>query len=205
MDLEKIRKINELTKTLQQHNFATSSIDAVENATQVYNEQPKVEQNPFQQPSQLGNPFVAQTQNQSQNFTVTPQAPTPVQEQRQSESPSLLERRYQLILEMNTKKYDQEINGLKDQISTLSSQIMSLRADIMKISSQPKPQYQQEVKNEQTQQTQSLNQQYQQELAQQQPTQSNDPTPEPKKEHPRQGKFTSEDVPIEKYFYFGRK
>ena len=203
MDLEKIRKINELTKTLQQHNFATSSIDAVENASQVYNYTPKVEENPFQQPSQLGQPFVSQTQTQPQNFTVTP-ATTPAQEQKPSETPSLLERRYQLILEMSTKRFDQEINGLKDQISSLSSQLFSLRADIMKISSQPKPQYQQEVKNEQTQQTQSLNQQYQQEISQQQNTQSN-PTSEPKKEHPRQGKFTSEDVPIEKYFYFGRK
>lgn len=203
MDLEKIRKINELTKTLQQHNFATSSLDAVQGASQIYNETPKTEENPFQQKSQLGTPFVAQTQPQSQNFTVTP---APVQEQKSSESPSLLERRYQLILEMNTKRYDQEINSLKEQISTLSGQIMSLRGDIMKISSQQKPQFQEvksEVKNEQTQQTQSLNQQYQQELAQQS-TQQNT-TPEPKKEHPRQGSFTSQDVPIEKFFYFGRK
>ena len=201
MDLEKIRKINELTKTLQQHNFASSSIDAVEGASQVYNDTPKTEENPFKQQSQLGNPFNQQPTTNTQNsFSVQPAQTTPVQETKQGENPSLLERRYQLILEMSTKKYDSELTNLKEQISTLSSQIMGLRAEIMRISSSQRPQMQ-ETKVE----TQQTSAQPQTNQSPQQNNNGNTTNTEPKKEHPRQGSFTSQDVPIEKFFYFGRK
>lgn len=178
MDLEKIRKINELTKTLQKHNFATSSLEAVDSASHIYNESTQLQEEANPQPQ------IAVEQPIAENNT-------------------LLEKRYQMILEMNTKKFEQEIYSLKEQISTLSSQIMGLRAEMMRISSQTKPA---EVKVEsQNNQKEESNQETQTQSEKTENNNANNSNSEQKKEHPRQGAFTSQDVPIEKFFYFGRK
>jgi len=89
----------------------------------------------------------------------------------------LAERRFELILEQNNKKYEQEIGLLRSALNTLAQQLDSLKSELHKLHEQsPKPKEQQvPLKTE------------------------------PKEDHPRQGKFTSNDVDIQKMFYFGAK
>lgn len=95
------------------------------------------------------------------------------------EKPNLLaERRFELILEQNNKKYEQELGLLRSALNSLAQQLEMVRAELHRAHEQapPKPK---EV---------------------QAPLKT-----EVKEDHPRQGKFTSNDVDIQKMFYFGSK
>ncbi len=88
----------------------------------------------------------------------------------------LAERRFELILEQNNKKYEQELGLLRSAVNSLAQQLESLKLELFKLHESPKPK---EV---------------------QAPLKT-----EPKEDHPRQGKFCSADVDIQKMFYFGAK
>ncbi len=185
MDLDKIRKINELAKNLQKHNFAINSLDATETAKEIFEER-KPEVEVYQQP----------TQNETQ--------PT------ENTGSALLERRYQLLLEQNNQKFTDEIKQLKETVDSLSFQVLNLRSEIVKInSSQRTVEKPQEIPQvQQTNIEQPIQQQTQQQSPQPTQTFTNPaPLPEPAKKepHPRQGNYTSNDVAIDKFFYFGRK
>jgi len=89
---------------------------------------------------------------------------------------TLAERRFELILEQNNKKYEQEIGLLRSALNSLAQQLDSLKSELHKLHESPKPREKQE------------------------PLKT-----EVKEDHPRQGKFTSNDVDIQKMFYFGAK
>lgn len=90
----------------------------------------------------------------------------------------LAERKFEMLLEQNNKKYEQEISLLRSAVGTLANELECLKSELRKLSEQapPKPKERQE------------------------PLKT-----EVKEEHPRQGKFTSTDVDIQKMFYFGTK
>ena len=90
----------------------------------------------------------------------------------------LAERKFEMLLEQNNKKYEQEISLLRSAVGTLANELECLKSELRKLSEQapPKPKERQE------------------------PLKT-----EVKEEHPRQGKFTSTDVDIQKMFYFGAK
>ncbi len=90
----------------------------------------------------------------------------------------LAEKRFELILEQNNRKYEQELGLLRSAVNQLAQQLEMVRAELHKVHEQapPKPK---EV---------------------QAPLKT-----EVKEDHPRQGKFTSNDVDIQKMFYFGAK
>lgn len=104
----------------------------------------------------------------------------------------LMERKYELAIEKIKEELSQQIKSLNDQIVSLNSEINDLRVKLDSVKSiqvnkiepqqrlvvEPSPAVVEKVveKNDQSQQ-----------------------------QHPRQGNFKSEDVPIEKYFYFGNK
>ncbi|VVB80946.1 Uncharacterised protein [uncultured archaeon] len=89
----------------------------------------------------------------------------------------LSERKFEMLLEQNNKRYEQEIGLLRSALGTLANEIECLKSELKKMSEQnPKPkEHQEPLKTE------------------------------VKPEHPRQGKFTSSDVDIQKMFYFGAK
>lgn len=108
----------------------------------------------------------------SQAQVQTIHEPAPVKED------ALAERKIQLILDMNNKKFLQEFDLLRSALNTLANELEAVKSEMRKFSEQapPKPKERQE------------------------PLKT-----EPKEDHPRQGKFTSSDVDIQKMFYFGTK
>jgi hypothetical protein len=90
----------------------------------------------------------------------------------------LAEKRFELMLEQNNRKYEQELGLLRSALNSLAQQLEMVRAELHKVHEQapPKPK---EV---------------------QAPLKT-----EAKEDHPRQGKFSSADVDIQKMFYFGAK
>jgi len=146
MDVFKLQRVNSLAAELKKHNFAVSSEDAFQQAEQVYAEE---KEQPVSDASQV---LVEQ------------------------KADPLAERRFELILEQNNKKYEQEIGLLRSALNALAQQLESLKSELHKLHESPKPKEQQvPLKTE------------------------------PKEDHPRQGKFTSNDVDIQKMFYFGAK
>jgi len=91
---------------------------------------------------------------------------------------SLAERRFELLLEQNNKKYEQEVHLLRSALSSLAQELEAVKSELRRLHEQapPKPKEKQE------------------------PLKT-----EAKEDHPRQGKFTSTDVDIQKMFYFGAK
>jgi len=90
---------------------------------------------------------------------------------------ALSERKFEMLLEQNNRKYEQEISLLRSALGTLANEIECLKSEMRKLSEQnPKQKERQE------------------------PLKT-----EVKEENPRQGKFTSSDVDIQKMFYFGTK
>ncbi len=89
----------------------------------------------------------------------------------------LLEKKYEVLLEMSNKKLLKEINDIKQEILRLNTEVESLKQK----SSRPI-----QVVHE--------------EFPRQQPVQQ---IQQPQQQRPQQ--LTSEDVSIEKYFHFGRK
>jgi hypothetical protein len=89
----------------------------------------------------------------------------------------LSERKFEMILEQNNKKYEQEINLLRSALGTLANEIECLKSEMKKMSEQAPKQkdHQEPLKTE------------------------------VKEENPRHGKFTSSDVDIQKMFYCGAK
>ena len=98
----------------------------------------------------------------------------------------LTQQKIELMLQMKMRKFDEEINALKQQVITLHQTIAQLRTELsgrtIKTSSEPEREPVRQV----------------QVSAQTAP-------PEKKEPHPRQGDYTPNDVSIEKYFNFSRK
>lgn len=90
---------------------------------------------------------------------------------------ALAEKRIELLLEMNNRKYAQELDLLRSAVNKLSNDVQTVMNEVRKISelTPPKKEAQQPLKTEE------------------------------KVAHPRQGSFSSDDVDIQKMFYFGDK
>ena len=94
-------------------------------------------------------------------------------------SDALAMRRFEMMLEQNNKKYEQEFATYRNAINMLASQLEVLKAELAKterVAASEKPKEKQaELKTE------------------------------VKESHPRQGNFQPSDVDIQKMFYFGAK
>ncbi len=154
MDVETMMKINALSRELQKHGIAINSVDAVRQARVVVEETP---------------------------VTTGGQECVLMQEVPEQTKPSpLQERRFELLFEMNNRKYDQELNALKTALSSMSTQLEQMRLELK------------------TMNERQLQMPVQKKIDKQEMLKT-----EVKEAHPRQGNFTSNDVAIEKVFYFG--
>ena len=93
-------------------------------------------------------------------------------------------KRFELMIDMATKKLQNEVNALKENISSLNSELSSLRSQFSRF------QFQNNVKSE--------------DLAKENAVQ-NKPASKPAQSSPRSGNYKPEDVSIYKFFYFGDK
>jgi hypothetical protein len=155
LSVDKIRKMNSLVKEFKKHGMSENSDNAVNEVSgKLYGE-----------PS-------AQT-----NDTI---AGEPMQPIVATGDDALIEQKYQLLMDMEKKKVEQEINSLRETISNLNNEIQVLRAELKHAAEQSNPKLKEKEKQDVLKTV-------------------------PKEDHPRQGNYRPEDVSVEKMFYFGHK
>ncbi len=151
MDVEKLRKVNQLSAELRRHNMADSSDAAFEQAEQMVRQDE-----------------VREFLHRAKESTKTVENPSSDQ-------------LYQVHLERENRR-------LGEYIQKIAAELQQLKADVDQLRQAPR-----------------APQQAQQTIAP--PKAEQQATLAAKKEepHPKQGEFNSEDVSIEKMFYFGNK
>jgi len=124
------------------------------------------------------------------------------------------QRKFEILLEMQSKKYEAEISSLKQAISSIAGEINSIKGQVSRMQFAPQQHMQspQRVLVEQPQQFQQ-----QESPAKKVEIVDCRPKSERKEEfvsssaknaepiRPRFGDYTSQDVSIEKFFYYGNK
>ena len=124
------------------------------------------------------------------------------------------QRRFELMIEMATKKLQQEIASLKEYISSLNSEVGSLKSQISRLQFQP-----QQSHPVQRTLTASQPQAENQNIQSKKEVKIVDCRPEGERREdfksgaeknsepvrPRYGDYEPKDVSIDKFFYFGRK
>ena len=120
------------------------------------------------------------------------------------------QKRFELMIDMATKKLQQEITVLKEYISSLNSEIGSLKSQVSRIQFQPQ-------QSHAVQRTLTANEN--QDIQPKKEVKIVDCRPEDERKgefqsgsaknsepvRPRYGDYKPEDVSIDKFFYFGRK
>ena len=171
IDIEKLKKMNNLIKDLKHQGFASNSNDALQQASGFYSHD-------------LGGVVPEQKQK---NYGYDDPKPTASKLETPADSPQIseayLETKFQLILEMNNKRFNEEFNKLHSKITSLNDEMSSLRMELRKAN---------EFKSEKPRMSEP-----------QMPMQQQLPVEQKKEDHPRQGKYTSQDVPIDQFFKFG--
>jgi len=112
------------------------------------------------------------------------------------------QRRFELMIEVSTKKLQQEINSLKEYISSLNSEIGSLKSQISRIQFQPHKGTPPEQSSGGVPKVKIVDCRPQEERKidfQSGSAKNSEPI------RPRYGDYKPEDVSIDKFFYFGRK
>ena len=124
------------------------------------------------------------------------------------------QKRFELMIEMATKKLQQEVNSLKEYISSLNSEIGSLKSQVSRLQFQP-----QQAHPVQRTLTEPQPQTGNQNIQPKRDVKIIDCRPESERHgdfksgsernaepvKPRYGDYEPKDVSIDKFFYFGRK
>jgi len=114
----------------------------------------------------------------------------------------LLEKKLQLLVEMATKKYDREILELKVQIHQLSQDVETLRANLKGIRAE---QAQQPAHHAPTPHEEPKAAPRVERLSDQQVAQASASGESVSLRMAKSGNYNSEDVSVEKFFYYGNK
>ena|SRR3989338_3084042 len=149
MDVERLQRINALAGELKKQNFALSSDDAYRQAEGVYAE---------------GNGAQVVVEEVSHV---------------QHSDGALSLRKFELMIELNNKKYEAEFALYRNAINQLAAELEAVRSELRQRSQEAQVPKQKEKQAELKS--------------------------EVKEAHPRQGNFTPSDVDIQKMFYFGNK
>lgn len=126
------------------------------------------------------------------------------------------QRKVEILLEMQAKKFEAELSSLKQYIVSLNNEVASLRSQVSRMQFQPSQAVQQ---NPQAEEMQAQNQQRQSQEMPKKKVEIVDCRPDGQRREefvsgaarnaeparPRFGDYKSEDVSIEKFFYFGNK
>lgn len=121
------------------------------------------------------------------------------------------QKRIELMLEMMMKKYEAELNGIKQSMAALNSEILSLRREVNRVPVQPNISASLQDSNRILGTQEHAVQQKKIDIVDLRPKDERQKeflsgaarNTEPLR--PRYGDYKSEDVSIEKFFYFGNK
>ena len=117
----------------------------------------------------------------------------------------LMEKRLSLLVEMATKKYDREILELKAQLHQLNGELETLRSNVKSIRVEQAQQPQQQAQpihheHQQAQQSRPVER-----VSDAQIAAASNAGESVSSRMARTGNYKSEDVSVEKFFYFGNK
>jgi len=121
------------------------------------------------------------------------------------------QKRIELMLEMVMKKYEAELNGIKQSMAALNSEVLSLRTGVNIIPVHPNVHVSLQTSNQIAENSEQAVQQKKIDIVDLRPKDERQKefvsgaarNTEPLR--PRYGDYKSEDVSIEKFFYFGNK
>ena len=122
------------------------------------------------------------------------------------------QKRFELLIDMATKKLQQEISSLKDYINSLNSEVGSLKSQVSRLQFQPQQAHPvQRTLVEPQQENNSIQTKKEVKIVDCRPENERhqdfksgaEKNSEPAR--PRYGNYNPEDVSIDKFFYFGRK
>lgn len=148
MNVEKLKKMNELSKELKKHGMADSTAEAFSQAGDMVREEAVKD-------------IIIKSKDTQK-------------------SKDCFDSQYQIMLERQNRQIAQEVQALKETVAAIQAEIEMLKADQKTAPAQQQEKPKQEV-------------------------QKKFPQKEESKEHPKQGGFTSDDVAVDKVFYFGKK
>lgn len=137
-------------------------------------------------------------------------------EQQTQQLDAFTQRRFELMVEMATKKLQNEINTLKEHVSSLNRDLGSLKSQISRLQFEPQQDNFQRVLDPQLniseqQNIQPIHPQKEVKIVDCRPEgERKEPFQSGVAKHseplrPRYGDYKPEDVSIDKFFYFGRK
>ncbi len=172
MDIEKLKKVNQLATTLRNQGLATGRDDAVKLAGNM----------------NLGADDVGLNEIMS---TIDPPAPEPSYQQEQyqpaQEKPFMDEEKITKILQSFADQFVNEINSMNDKIKEQQETIYKLYNAVAEIEKAEQSAVQADSNTEKRPEKQETIQ------------------VKEEKESPRSGGFNSDDVSIDKFFYYGNK
>jgi len=147
MDVEKLKKMNELSKELKKHGMADSTKQAFAQAGEMVRDEA------------VGD--IISRSNTSEK------------------SKDSFDKQYQIMLERQNRQLANEINALKETVAAIQEELKQLKCADFKTRA---PEQKQEPKEEKQATLQKK-----------------------EEKHPKQGDFNSEDVAVDKIFYYGKK
>ncbi len=176
MDIEKIKKINEMSRQLRNHHFAMSSDEAIQDARKIYDEELNLEIAPAR----------------TESSQVQAQAPLT--------NVPLLEKKFQILLDQNFKSFKADLTNLQETVEFLQQELSKLHQRVSKLQQPVKTVVIEKLQEPQTSVEKPVRE-FEEEAPRPAPVQKK--VEEVKQSHPRSGDLTSKDVSIEKFFYFG--
>lgn len=201
--VEDIRKINDLAKELQKHNIASSPDDAVVKAREMLLKK------------------TGSVVHSEEYIDLSKQAiPQAAVEQRSFKSEdssgwkeAMAKNNEFIITELKKFRADMEaMQSLRNELASLKSELSALKRNGVSVQTQSQPQQQQTTSNSVNANNNNFNNTNNSNNTNTASTAStsngNGQPAEPKKEfvnHPRAGNYTSADVDINKFFYYGNK
>lgn len=209
VELDKLQKINQLASELKKHNFATTNDDAAKLAEEFYKEKtPSQEQLSVKERAEkLAEEFYNKRDGlMSKKYEEEAESTIEIKEKTEQRNPDISERethekkengmdnmllrKFELLIEMQDKKINQELDYLRSTINFMKARMENLNKEVEtlrgKAISSP---IQFERKEDQKEVQSNLKKENKEEP----------------KDSPRSGKYSSKDVDIQKMFYFGKK
>ena len=203
MDVERIRKVNDLAMNLMKQGLVTDRQIAISQAEKIYDTKSNIE--PQSQPT----------------IEPTPElTPEQIETTKNETQQTLSQNQIEEILAKNTKfivnkflHFEQRIKYLENEISELKTKVAlkkiptasEIRNRSTEINTTKKPEQQPKTNNSQNNNTNNYNNQNQNNISNNNQNNTEQNKKETPKTHPRSGNYIDEDVSIEKFFYMGNK
>jgi len=129
MDIEKIKKINEMSKSLRTHHFAIDSQDATSDAQKIFDD--IIPEKTTETGTPMPSPSI-HSPSESQPINIP-----------------LIEKKFQILLDQNVKSFKDDLRNLQDTVEFLQQELSKMHQRVSKLQQPVKIVQQDPVKEEQ--------------------------------------------------------